>query len=44
MMVNCKKYAIKCFNDEAQAILDLIPLLTDDFDKAIVSGSAFIPL
>lgn len=35
MMVNCKKYAIKCFNDEAQAILDLIPLLTDDFDKAI---------
>lgn len=34
-MVNCKKYAIKCFNDEAQAILDLIPLLTDDFDKAI---------
>ena len=35
MMENCKKYAIKCFNDEAQAILDLIPLLTDDFDKAI---------
>ena len=34
-MENCKKYAIKCFNDEAQAILDLIPLLTDDFDKAI---------
>lgn len=35
MMENCKKYAIKCFNDEAQAILDLIPLLTDDFNKAI---------
>lgn len=35
MMENCKKYAVKCFNDEAQAILDLIPLLTDDFDKAI---------
>lgn len=34
-MENCKKYAIKCFNDEAQAILDLIPLLTDDFNKAI---------
>ena len=34
-MENCKKYAIKCFNDEAQAILDLITLLTDDFDKAI---------
>lgn len=27
--------AIKCFRDEAQAILDLIPLLTPDFDKAI---------
>ena len=35
MMENCKKYAVKCFNDEAQAILDLIPLLTDDFDKGI---------
>lgn len=30
-----KQYAIKCFQDEAQAILDLIPLLTNDFDKAI---------
>lgn len=30
-----KKYAIKCFQDEAQAILDLIPQLTDDFDKAV---------
>ena len=29
------KYAIKCFKDEAQAILDLIPLLDDNFDKAI---------
>lgn len=27
--------AIKCFQDEAQAILDLIPQLTSDFDKAI---------
>lgn len=27
--------AIKCFQDEAQAILDLIPQLTPDFDKAI---------
>lgn len=27
--------AIRCFEDEAQAILDLIPLLTPDFDKAI---------
>ena len=30
-----KKYAIKWFQDEAQAILDLIPQLTDDFDKAV---------
>lgn len=30
-----KEYAIKCFNDEAQAILDLIPQLTNDFDKAV---------
>lgn len=34
-MSEIKDYAIKCFQDEAQAILDLIPLLTDDFDKAI---------
>jgi arabinose-5-phosphate isomerase len=34
-MNNIKNYAIKCFQDEAQAILDLIPLLTDDFDKTI---------
>ena len=34
-MENCTKYAIKCFKDEAQAILDLIPLLDDNFDKAI---------
>lgn len=34
-MDNTKQYAIKCFKDEAQAILDLIPQLTDDFDKAI---------
>ena len=27
--------AIKCFQDEAQAILDLIPQLTPDFNKAI---------
>ncbi len=33
--MDTKKYAIKCFQDEAQAILDLIPLLTDDFDKAV---------
>lgn len=34
-MINANKYAIKCFQDEAQAILDLIPLLTDDFSKAV---------
>lgn len=30
-----KGYAIKCFKDEAQAILDLIPMLDDNFDKAV---------
>lgn len=30
-----KQYAMKCFQNEAQAILDLIPLLSDDFNKAI---------
>lgn len=34
-MEDYKKYAIKCFEDEARAILDLIPQLTSDFDKAI---------
>lgn len=34
-MEKCTKYAIKCFKDEAQAILDLIPLLDENFDKAI---------
>lgn len=34
-MIDANKYAIKCFQDEAQAILDLIPLLTDDFSKAV---------
>ena len=34
-MEDYKKYAIKCFEDEARAILDLIPQLTPDFDKAI---------
>lgn len=33
--MDCKKYAIKCFRDESQAILDMIPLLTDDFDRAV---------
>ncbi len=34
-MEEYNKYAIKCFNDEAEAILDLIPQLTDDFSKAV---------
>lgn len=34
-MEETKQYAVKCFKDEAAAILDLIPLLTGDFDKAI---------
>ncbi len=35
MTNNTKQYAVRCLQDEAQAILDLIPQLTDDFDKAI---------
>jgi arabinose-5-phosphate isomerase len=34
-MTRIKEYVIKCLQDEAQALLDLIPLLTDDVDKAI---------
>ena len=34
-MSDIKESAVKCFQDEAQALLDLIPQLTEDFDKAI---------
>lgn len=34
-MEDYNKYAVKCFKDEAEAILDLIPQLTDDFSKAV---------
>lgn len=34
-MEETRQYAVKCFKDEAAAILDLIPGLTEDFDKAI---------
>lgn len=34
-MIDANKYAIKCFQDEAEAIMDLIPQLTDDFSKAV---------
>ena len=34
-MQDIKSYAIRCFQDEAQAILDLIPRLDDNFTKAV---------
>lgn len=34
-MKNVTEYAIQCFKDEAEAILDLIPLLTEDFSRAV---------
>jgi arabinose-5-phosphate isomerase len=33
--MDAKEIAIKCLKDEMQAISDLIPLLTDDFAKAV---------
>lgn len=32
---NVRSYAIQCLKDEAQALLDLIPLLDDNFDKSV---------
>ena len=34
-MKDVKEYAVRCFEDEAQAILDLIPMLDDNFSKAV---------
>ena len=34
-MEETRQYAINCFKAEASAIMDLIPQLTEDFDKAI---------
>ena len=34
-MNNLREYAIQCFRDEAQAILDLIPMLDDNFTRAV---------
>lgn len=34
-MRNVKEIAAKCFRDEAQAILDLIPQLDDNFDRVV---------
>ena len=30
-----KEYAIQCIKDEAQALLDLIPHIDKDFEKAV---------
>lgn len=35
IMKDVKNYAEQCFRDEAQAILNLIPLLDDNFSKAV---------
>ena len=35
-MENVREYAVKCIKDEAQALLDLIPQLDEEFDKAVV--------
>ncbi len=32
---NINQYAIQCFQDEAKAILDMIPMLDDNFSKAV---------
>ena len=34
-MKDVKEYAVRCFKDEAQAILDLIPMLDDNFSIAV---------
>jgi arabinose-5-phosphate isomerase len=34
-MDDVKKYAIQCFKDESEALLDLIPQLDDNFDRAV---------
>ena len=34
-MSSLKDIAVKCFQDEAQAILNLIPQLDENFDKAV---------
>ena len=34
-MNSIKDYAIQCIKDETQAALNLIPQLTDDFERAV---------
>ena len=33
--MNAREYAIQCIKDEAQAVLDLIPKMDEDFDRAV---------
>ena len=33
--MNARDYAIQCIKDEAQAVLDLIPKMDNDFDRAV---------
>ena len=33
--MNVREYAIQCIKDEAQAVLDLIPKMDDNFDRAV---------
>ncbi len=33
--MNARDYAIQCIKDEAQAVLNLIPKMDDDFDRAV---------
>lgn len=35
ILEDVRKYAVKCFTDEAQALMDLIPQLDDNFNKAV---------
>ena len=34
--MNIRHYAIQCIKDEAKALLDMIPNIDDDFDKAVM--------
>ena len=33
--MNAREYAIQCIKDEAQAVLDLIPKMDNNFDRAV---------
>ena len=34
-IVTVRDYAIQCIKDEAQAVLDLIPKMDENFDRAV---------